>query len=146
MDDYESYVRAELDAARAKIADMERALDVYLAWRNRGQTITVTHPARVKLSPDTAKVSNAPRQRASKNDAIFAAFNAAGNNGLSQEDVQRIARENGINSNPNALRALCWTAKERGRLISLAPGRYAIAPKNEAAVENLSEGETAAPH
>lgn len=144
MDAYESWVRGEMDAAQAKLDDMSRALDIYLAWRKSQQGISM-QPLRVHIRPGVMHSSGAPRQRASKNDVIFEAFEAAGAAGLSQDDVQRVARENGLNSSPDTLRALCWNGKNKGRLISVGVGRYAIAPKNEAAVENLEPGETAAP-
>lgn len=115
---------------------MERALELFLTWRS-GKPNAVTAETRRSASnghaPTNGHTEPAKRKRASKNDAIFRAFEEAGPNGLSQEDVQRVAQELGLNTNPNALRALCWTAKQNGRLISLAPGRYAIPQRDEAA-------------
>ncbi len=129
MDDYESWLRSELVAAQARVAEMNSALSLFLAWRKRGTNGTNHN---IQGIHDNG-AHRRPRQRASKNDVIFAAFEAAGAAGLNQEEVARVAAEAGLNTNANALRALCWTAKKAGRLISLAPGRYAIAPQDEAA-------------
>ncbi len=135
MEDFESWARAEIVTAQAKVRETERALELFLTWRsgNSGFAGQAT-PGPVR-NRQTSTNGHAPgaRKRASKNDAIFLAFEKAGPDGLSQEDVQRVARELGLNTNPNALRALCWSAKQDGRLISLAPGRYAIAQRDETA-------------
>lgn len=146
MEAYESWVRTEMETAQAKIDDLSRALQVYLAWLECQSDSVSMKPLRVHVRPSVvASSSEQPRHRVSKNDAIFSAFDAAGATGLSQEDVQRVARESGIDSRPDSLRAFCWNAKKNGRLISLAPGRYAIAPKDRSAVDISSRGETADP-
>ena len=145
--DFEVWTRSEIAAAQARIAEMENALAVFLTWRSRVPAsasvyVAIAEPEK-QVKADTP-TSNHTRLRATRNQPIFDAFEAAGSEGLSQEDVKRIAQAAGLNQNPNALRALCWTAKQDGRLISLAPGRYAIAPKNQAAVNNSTKGETLA--
>ncbi len=148
MEDFESWTRTEIATAQARVREMERALELFLTWRSgklNAATAATPRSASNGHAPKNGHIKPAKRKRASKNDAIFRAFEEAGPGGLNQEDIQRVARDRGLNANPSALRALCWMAKQDGRLISLAPGRYATALKNEAAVKNSDPGETAAP-
>lgn len=150
MHEYEMWLRAQIDAARATVHSLESSLELLLAWRAGNPNAAHATPYRASTNVHGEAGSrrvypSTTRKRSSKNEAIFQAFEKAGPEGLTQDEVQSVAREHGLNTNPSALRALCWSAKESGRLVSLAPGRYAIAPKNEAAVENLFPGETTAP-
>jgi hypothetical protein len=149
MDDgFETWARSEIGRLRTEADQMERVLAQFLAARGPSAPI---HDRRLQVGAATVAHAReaAPCQptssakRTSKNEPIFAAFERAGPRGMSMDDVERVAQEAGLNTNRNALRALCWNGKKEKRLISLAAGRYAIAQKNEAADAPLGAGSAA---
>ena len=128
-------VRSNAEADR-----LEGVLNQFLA--DNGDDVAGSTPPN-RVVRDDGRYSG-PR-RSSKNDVILFAFENAGPNGLGMEDVEREARQAGLQSTRDTLRAYCWNQKQKGYLISLAAGRYAIAPKNETAPESLAKDEGAAP-
>ena len=147
MEDYESYLRSELDVARTKVRETERALELFVAWRSSKVSNRPSAVAKRAYSPTTqdAALPLPVKQRASKMNVIMDAFATAGAQGLRQDDIQRISAEHGLTSSAASLRSFCFNAKKDGRLISLAPGHYAIAPKDGVAVESFSLNEPATP-
>jgi hypothetical protein len=149
-DEFPVWARSEIDRHRAEAAQLEQVLLRFLAARN-SSTATTGRPmptTEVGVNPPRPTMQPASKpmrtgRRTTKNEPIFAAFEKAGPQGMSMRDVERVAREAGLNTNPNALRALCWNGKKDGRLISLAAGRYAIAHPTETA-DPTSSGEPAA--
>lgn len=165
---YEAWLEAHLEDADAKVREIHAQLDKILSEREKVQTQLDGFRAWLITKPESAgfeagdraesqthhetpgssngatKKNATKTKRISKNQPIFDAFEAAGPAGLSQQEVLQVALDKGLLTNRDALRALCWSAKQDGRLISIAPGRYAIAPRDEAAVNNSTQGETAA--
>lgn len=131
MDDgFETWARSEIGRLRAEAEQMELVLARFLTARGP-LTATPEHPSpAAHVAPSRTPLLG---RRISKNQPIFDAFERAGPKGLNIDDVERVARENGLNTNRNALRALCWNGKQDKRLISIAAGRYAIAHPTETA-------------
>jgi hypothetical protein len=137
---FETWARGEIDRLRAEAREREAEaaqLETVLA---RFRAVNGLH-GRQAEKPAEAPV----RRRASKNDVLYDAFAAAGSAGLNMDELEQEAKRVGITPNRNNLRAFCWTAKNAGRLISLAPGRYAIPQKDEAAADT-PRSEAAASH
>jgi hypothetical protein len=167
-EDYKVFLETQLEDTDAKVREIQGQLDKILSERRTLQTrldgvrawlatkpnspgvdagdraASQTHHETADSGNGATKKSATKTKRVSKNQPIFDAFEAAGPAGLTQQEVLQVALDNGLLTNRDALRALCWSAKQDGRLISIAPGRYAIAPRNEAAVDNSTKGETAA--
>ena len=145
MDEFERWARTEIERHRRDADQLEHVLAQFLAAKLDGLDTPPNEAAR----PHSSKARHSPfdlkgRQRTSRNAVLLEAFDAVGLSGLSMEQLMKIARSKGIRPNRNALRSYCWNQKQLGRLISVAPGRYASAPKNGAANEGRT-GETAPP-
>lgn len=145
MDGFERWARTEIEWHRREADQLEHVLAQFLATglNSRGAS---PNEAATPHSSESGRSSSGVkgRRRASKNDVILEAFDAAGLSGLSMEQIMEFAQSKGISPNRNALRAYCWNQKQLGRLISVAAGRYASAPENGGADKSRT-GETAPP-
>jgi hypothetical protein len=146
--DYESWTRSEIEAAQTRVVDLQRALDLFLGFKAQHEKPAGSTRASSSAAQSPNPRSNAQpqpgRKRASKNGVLYEAFEQAGPSGLTVGEVQRIAEAAGLTATSSSIRAFCWTAKQAGRLISLAPGRYAIPQIDDAAPELPEGGEGAA--
>ena len=135
--DYESWTRAEIEAAQTRVVDLQRALNLFLGFKAQhekpvGSVRGSSSPSQT-LKPRSIDQPQLGRKRSSKNGVLYEAFEQAGPSGLTVGEVQRIAEAAKLTATSSSIRAFCWTAKQAGRLISLAPGRYAIPQRDEAA-------------
>lgn len=147
-DEFEIWARSEISRLRADADQMECVLARFLASRGSASVVLERQASPAAINHTRQSTPHSPRamssgKRVSKNEPIFKAFEKAGAAGMDMDDVERVARESGLNTNRNALRALCWNGKQIGRLISIEAGRYAIAQTTEAADSPMNEGSAA---
>lgn len=126
-DEFENFTRAKIAALREEADRLERLLNEFVRARRPvaqhapSKIIGTQQPA----PPQTAMAQ--PRRRAgSVFRKVMEAIEAAGEAGLSiDEMVAAVTREGGTIER-NTLRSQLHNEKNKNRLISLGPGRFAV--------------------
>ncbi len=125
-EDFETFARAKIAALRAEADQLERLLREFQAKRRQAVPCEGCH-----ASPSIVVMGSAPtlprRRAGSAFGKIMEAVKAAGSHGMSLDDMAAVAAREGITINRNTLRSQIWHEKRKGRLVSLANGRYAAA-------------------
>ena len=110
MDETEALLRERIEKLRTEADTLERALKDILTTRAR--------------KTGAARRSGADQPRAGAWGAIFEAIRTAGPEGMTLDEMERVAEAEGYEVKRPTLRSQVWKAKEEGQLIQLEPGRY----------------------